>query len=41
MRKTGYNFMVDWWSLGILLFEIVVGAPPFNDRNQYRLIGDI
>lgn len=39
--KKGYNFMVDWWSLGILLYEIVVGAPPFNDRNNYRIINDI
>lgn len=33
--------MVDWWSLGILLYEIVAGTPPFNERNQMRLLGDI
>jgi serum/glucocorticoid-regulated kinase 2 len=24
---------VDWWSLGILLFELVVGVPPFYSDN--------
>jgi serine/threonine protein kinase len=33
--------MVDWWSLGILLYEIVVGAPPYNDRNHLKVIADI
>ena len=27
--KSGYNHMVDWWGLGILLYEIVVGLPPY------------
>lgn len=31
IMKVGYNKMVDWWGLGILLVEMVVGAPPFND----------
>ena len=31
IMKVGYNKMVDWWGLGILLTEMVVGAPPFND----------
>ena len=25
----GYSFPVDWWTLGILTYEMVVGFPPF------------
>ena len=27
--KTGYDEKVDWWSLGVIFFEMVVGYPPF------------
>lgn len=26
----GYNKSVDWWSFGILIFEMVAGQPPFQ-----------
>lgn len=26
---TGHDFTLDWWSLGILIYELVVGIPPF------------
>eukprot|EP01084_Bolivina_argentea_P180195 311301_1 len=27
----GYSFEVDWWSLGIIIFEMFTGNPPFVD----------
>jgi serum/glucocorticoid-regulated kinase 2 len=29
----GYTKAVDWWTLGILLFEMLTGLPPFYDEN--------
>ena len=27
-----HDYKVDVWALGVLLFEMVVGVPPFNDN---------
>lgn len=29
----GYNYSVDWWSLGVLIFEMIAGCPPFYSTN--------
>lgn len=37
----GHGKAVDWWSLGILLYEMLCGIPPFYDENvtdMYDLI---
>ena len=28
----GYGTSVDWWALGVILFEFLTGIPPFNDE---------
>ena len=30
--KVPHDYKVDVWALGVLLFEMVVGVPPFNDN---------
>lgn len=37
----GYQKAVDWWTLGVLLYEMLMGLPPFYDENtneMYRKI---
>jgi serine/threonine protein kinase len=37
----GHGRGVDWWTLGILLFEMISGQPPFIDADPlgiYRLV---
>lgn len=41
IMKKGYDFMIDWWCLGILIHEMIVGSPPFSDVNAERVIRDI
>lgn len=33
----GYGLCVDWWSLGVLLFEISAGHPPFFAPDPMRI----
>jgi len=32
-----HNKQVDWWSFGILIYEMIVGVPPFRHKNQHAL----
>lgn len=41
VESKGHSFSVDWWSLGILMYELLYGVTPFQDNNtdkMYELI---
>lgn len=33
----GHGQAVDWWALGILIFEMIAGYPPFYDENPFGI----
>ncbi|KAJ2513342.1 cAMP-dependent protein kinase catalytic subunit [Coemansia sp. RSA 1939] len=37
IQAKGYGRSVDWWALGVLIFEMIAGYPPFYDEDHYRL----
>merc|ERR1712130_241240 len=38
---SGHDKAVDWWSLGILLYELTVGIPPFYSQNVNEMYNKI
>lgn len=35
IQSKGYGKSVDWWALGVLIYEMLVGYPPFADQSPF------
>ena len=39
--ERGYDSRADWWALGVLLYEMLVGHPPFQGEQLPDVFGSI
>ena len=38
VQEQPYNHLADLWSLGVIMYELYYGSPPFYTSNIYSLI---
>ncbi|KAI5562081.1 hypothetical protein BDE02_15G031400 [Populus trichocarpa] len=38
---TGHGTTADWWSVGVILFELIIGIPPFNAEHPQTIFDNI
>ncbi|KAF7218158.1 ribosomal protein S6 kinase beta-2-like, partial [Nothobranchius furzeri] len=41
LTHSGHNRAVDWWSLGVLMHDMMTGSPPFTAENRKKTIEKI
>jgi serine/threonine protein kinase len=41
VRGLPHSFAVDWWSLGVMVYEFVVGEPPFHGSTEEETLARI
>ncbi len=37
----GYNYSVDWWSIGVITFELLTGFTPFGGESPKDVFANI
>ena len=38
MHKKGHDKTVDWWALGVLIYEMLIGVTPFYNRSRNLML---
>ena len=41
IKQSGHDKALDVWNLGVLLFELLTGSPPFEGKSQSDLFNNI
>ena len=41
LQELEYGASVDWWALGVLMYEMMAGQPPFEAENEDDLFESI
>ena len=41
LNEQGHDYLSDWWALGITIYELASGDPPFNNRDLEQMADDI
>ena len=41
LERKGHTFSLDWYLLGVLIYECLEGMPPYYDDNKAKLIENI
>jgi serine/threonine protein kinase len=37
LTEKGYSYPRDWWSFGVLVYQMIVGSAPFRGRDQLEI----
>jgi serine/threonine protein kinase len=41
LKRVGYTELVDWWAVGVIIYEMLIGYAPFtsevNDEIYYKI----